>query len=156
MDTTTLRGETTLLALTERLYGRLNGELQQRAESLLLKANPGLEAIGLLPIGALLAVPSLAGVPVMAEVTDDDPQERRRQQIRTDLEAYRKDLQGAVTEAQQDMIRQLDLVGGDALRGVIGDDRNLADVVNNLIDHLKQRRRQLKQRGSDLAEDPLG
>ncbi len=156
MDTTTLRGEKTLLELTERLYGRLNGDQQRRAETMLLQANPGLGAIGQLPIGALLAVPGIAGIPVTPDIGAGDPQERMRGQIRTDLEAYRKDLQGAVAEAQQDMIRQLDLVGGDALRGVIGDDRNLADVVNSLIDHLKQRRRELKQRGSDLAEDPLG
>ena len=90
MDITTLRGKETLQALTERLYGRLNGEQQQRAEMVLLEANPGLDAIAGLPIGALIAVPSVAGTQIRADVRKEDPQVQMRNHFLADLKAYRE------------------------------------------------------------------
>ncbi len=159
MDTTTLRGEKTLQELTERLYGCLHGEQKQRAETLLLKANPGLEAIGRLPRGALLTVPTFPGITNTPDVQKDDPQDRMRGQIRADLEAYRQELGGAVAEAQKVIDRQLELVdqvGGDILQGLIGDNSNLEQVVGTLRANLDLRRGNLKKRGDNLAVDPMG
>ncbi len=156
MDTTTLRGEETLQALTERLYGRLKGEQQQRAEMVLLEANPGLEAIGGLANGSLLVVPTIPGFTVTPDVKLEDPLDQMMRQIRADLEAYRKELREALEEERQETDSQLKLVGAEYLQGLIGDDRNLNEVVDSLRSNLDQRRRELKRRDDNLDVDPLG
>lgn len=156
MDITTLRGEQTLQELTERLYGCLHGDQQQRAETLLLKANRRLAAIGRLPIGAILAVPPFPGITGTSNVNKEDPQDRMRGQIRADLNLYREELRRALDETEQDIKRQLGLVGGENLQGLIGDDPNLNEVVGSLRANLDQRRRELKRRDDNLAVDPMG
>lgn len=73
MRFTTLRGEQSLAALTDKLYQDLTPQARVAAEKALLKANPLLRTFDRIKPGILLSVPELPGIRANTAGSDDDP-----------------------------------------------------------------------------------
>jgi hypothetical protein len=93
------KGESKVAELVGRAYGELKAADRQRAEAVLLRANPQLAKIKDLSEGSLIVVPPVPGVPVSAEREVEAPAAEAVGEVAEALTAYRDRLEASAKTA---------------------------------------------------------
>ena len=142
----TLKGETSVRELSERLFGNLDAEARGRAEKALLKANPQLGAKSGFRPGVVVNVPSVRGVKARAGAAGDDPVAELREVLADAVSAHRDRLGKALDARAADL---------DAQNEVLKT-RDIAAAIKNAPggpELAKQLSETLRNRGKEIAED---
>jgi len=141
----TLRNETTLRQIAERIFGTLQEHDLTRAENALLKANPRLGALEAFKPGAVVNVPSVQGLRAKAGATQSDPVSDVRNAIGAAAEQYRGALAASLAAVMSDVAAQEELLK----------DREVAAALKKAgaAALAKQVAESLRARAKTLAED---
>lgn len=146
MRITTLKGETTLAALADRLFSVTDAGARQRAEAALLKANPKLErASGFRP-GVVVVIPEMPDLKNRAAAGSQEPVEDVRQSLLEAAESYQAELRKRTDEAASDLERQAELMKDKEVAAAIRKD----EVATKLSKELTT---SLRARGKAIAEE---
>lgn len=109
MRVVTFRGEESVAAIADKVYGDLSHGSRESAEAALLRANPRLEHLEDLKAGTVLRIPDVAGVSRRPGGDLEDPVGQLRDMLIGELDAYAAQL------AQRHEAHQRDLEGQMAL-----------------------------------------
>jgi hypothetical protein len=142
----TLRNETTLRQLVERIYGTLDAKDRSNAEAQLLKANPHLAGKEAFRPGALVRVPPVRDLKPRPEAANSqDPVSGTLGTVATSVAEYRTRLASRLDAAAADLDAQ-----GELLK-----DREVAVALKRTgaTDLAKQLSEGLRARGKTLAEE---
>ena len=141
----TLKNESTLRQLADRIYGALEPKDRTRAEKALLKANPHLGAREAFRPGAVVNVPSVRGLKPRAAATRNDPVSDVRDAIGAAVQEYRGRLAANLDAAAADLDAQTELLK----------DREVAAALKQAgaTELAKQLTESLRERTKMVAED---
>jgi phage tail protein X len=106
----TVKDETTVRQLADRLYGTLDARDRTLAEAALLKANPHLADREAFRAGAVVTVPPVRGLTAQPAATRNDPVGDVRDAIGVAVDDYRKHLAASLAAAAADLGSQEELL----------------------------------------------
>jgi hypothetical protein len=106
----TVKDETTLRQLSDRVYGTLDAKDRALAEKALLRANPHLGERGAFRAGAVVTVPTVRGLKARAAATRNDPVSDVRDAIAVAAGDYRAHLAASLAAAAADLGAQEELL----------------------------------------------
>jgi hypothetical protein len=141
----TVKDETTLRQLADRLYGTLDEKERARAENALAKANPHLGERDAFRAGTVVNVPSVRGLKARAAATRDDPVSDVRDAIGVAIDDYRRHLAASLDAAAADLGSQEELLK----------DKEVAAALKRAggTDLAKQLTESLRARAKSFADD---
>src|SRR2546429_418001 len=104
MAITIFTGEKRISDIVTRLFGDLPADQLKLAEEALLNANPHLKALQTLKPGAIIMVPSMAGLePKQGASASEHPSAATVTAVVRSLEEYQKQLQAAVSAEYEEV-----------------------------------------------------
>lgn len=138
MRIATLKNETDISALADRLFGDLPPKVRRVAEAALLAANPNLRRSDGFKPGALVEVPEVPGVKLKPSVVADDPRTGYIVSLKAAVSQYGAHLAASLRSEARDIKDQLELLHQrevvDSLNNVPGAD----ELAGKLADSLSQ------------------
>jgi hypothetical protein len=141
----TLKNETTLRQLADRIYGTLEDKDRTRAENALLKANPHLGKREAFKPGAVVNLPSVRGLKPKAAATRNDPVSDVRDAVGAAVEEYQGRLAASIDAGMSDLAAQEELLKDKEVTAAL--------KKAGATELAKQLTESLRTRAKTLAED---
>lgn len=158
----TVRNESTLRQVADRLYGTLDAKDRTLAEKALLEANPHLVDPAAFRAGAIIDVPPVRGLKAQAETTRNDPVSDVRDAIGVAVDDYRQQFAARLAAAAADIGSQEELMKDKevvaALKRAGGTDlaKQLTESLQARAKTLAEQRKQQDVLFKRIAEDLKG
>lgn len=139
MQLTTLRSETDIGALTDRLYPNLTPQSRSTVEAALLKANPQLARAEAFRPGAVVILPPVAGLEPRPAEVGKDPAADLRAILKAAVADYREQITIGLKTAMGEISNQQGLLASETIAPAIGGDPGAQEIAKGLSEWLRQR-----------------
>lgn len=139
--TTLQKNETSVSALTERIYPNLSDSARKKAEAALIKANPHLVERGAFRPGVVVTLPSSPELKPRAGIAGKDPVADMLGNLQDAVASYHDDLAKGLDESIADLSRQEELLKQKEVAAAIKASPAAAELARSLVGSLRERKK---------------
>lgn len=150
MRLTTIKSETAVTTLADRLYTNLTPASRKAVEAALIRANPQLADPHGFKTGIVVHVPDVPDVSHQPGTTTQDPLAAATAGLKDALEVYGGELAGNLKQATADIEEQAVLLKQREVAAAIKSDKDAAELAKSMTASLRERAKQLADEGKQL------